>query len=160
MLTALMTARTPPAPPMDDDDARWAAVVGRDPAADGRFWYSVKTTGVYCRPACAARLPRRENVAFHESRTETESAGFRPCKRCKPDQAALADQHAARIAEACRLIETAEEPPALDALASAAGLSRHHFHRLFKAATGVTPRAYAAAHRIRLDGPFFQFVGI
>ena len=147
MLTAPMTAQTPPTAPMDDDAACWTAVVGRDPAADGRFWYSVKTTGVYCRPACAARLPRRENVAFHASRAEAEAAGFRPCKRCKPDQAALAEQQAARIAEACRLIETAEEPPALDALASAAGLSRHHFHRLFKAATGVTPRAYAAAHR-------------
>ena len=130
-----------------NDDARWRAIERRDRAADGTFVYSVRTTGVYCRPSCAARLPRRENVAFHASCADAERAGFRPCKRCRPSEPALADQHAAAVARACRLIEEAEEAPSLAALAHAAGLSRFHFHRVFKAVTGVTPKAYAAAHR-------------
>ena len=127
-------------------DARWARVVARDKAADGGFVYSVKTTGVYCRPSCAARQANPKNVRFHASPAEAEAAGFRACKRCKPDQPAY-DQNAAKAAEACRLIEAAEEPPALADLAAAVGLSPHHFHRLFKAATGLTPKAYADAHR-------------
>lgn len=130
-----------------DDAARWAAVVERDPGADGAFYYSVKTTGVYCRPSCAARLARRENVQFHESPAEAERAGFRPCKRCRPDQPSLTERRAAAVAEACRLIEAAEELPDLATLAATAGMSPHHFHRVFKGVTGVTPRAYAAAHR-------------
>ncbi len=129
------------------DGARWAAVVARDRTADGTFYYSVATTGVYCRPSCAARLPKRENVRFHKSCAEAEAAGFRPCKRCKPNDSPLAHRHAVKMAEACRLIEAAEEPPSLEALARAAGLSPHHFHRLFKAIIGVTPKAYAVAHR-------------
>ncbi|HEY3068522.1 MAG TPA: bifunctional DNA-binding transcriptional regulator/O6-methylguanine-DNA methyltransferase Ada [Methylomirabilota bacterium] len=131
------------------DDDRWAAVVRRDRGADGAFYYSVRTTGVFCRPACAARQPRRENVRFHPTREAALAAGFRPCKRCRPHEAALGEQRAAAVAKACRLIETAEEMPNLDALAHAAGLSRFHFHRVFKTVTGVTPRAYAAAHRAR-----------
>ena len=129
------------------DDERWAAVVRRDPAADGRFYYSVSTTGVYCRPTCAARLARREHVRFHLTCAEAEGAGFRPCKRCRPNEAPLAERQASAVARACRLIEAAEESPGLDALAAAAGLSRFHFHRVFKAVTGLTPKAYAAAHR-------------
>jgi AraC family transcriptional regulator, regulatory protein of adaptative response / methylated-DNA-[protein]-cysteine methyltransferase len=129
------------------DAARWQAVRRRDKDADGKFFYSVRTTGVYCRPSCAARLPLRENVRFHASCAAAEKAGFRPCKRCRPNAPALADRRAAAIAKACRLIETAESLPDLDALAAAAGMSRFHFHRIFKAATGVTPKAYAAAHR-------------
>jgi AraC family transcriptional regulator of adaptative response/methylated-DNA-[protein]-cysteine methyltransferase len=128
-------------------DPRWAAVVARDPAADGKFFYSVKTTGVYCRPSCAARPARPENVRFHATRAEAEQAGFRPCKRCKPDQAPLTAQHAAKVAMICRVIEDAESMPGLEELASRAGLSTYHFHRVFKAATGLTPKAYAAAHR-------------
>lgn len=130
-----------------NDDAHWRAIERRDRAADGTFVYSVRTTGVYCRPSCAARLPRRENVAFHATCADAERAGFRPCKRCRPNEPALADQHAAAVARACRLIEEAEEAPGLAALAQVAGLSRFHFHRVFKAVTGVTPKAYAAAHR-------------
>src|SRR5262245_19394456 len=130
-----------------DDDARWKAVERRDRAADGTFVYSVRTTGVYCRPSCAARLPRRENVAFHQTCADAERAGFRPCKRCRPNEPALAEAHAAVVARACRLIEDAEEAPSLDALAQSAGMSRFHFHRVFKAVTGVTPKAYAAGHR-------------
>lgn len=128
-------------------DPRWALVLARDPQADGKFYYSVKSTGVYCRPSCAARTARPENVRFHATREAAEQAGFRPCKRCKPEQAPLSEQHAAMIAGACRWIEEAETIPSLDALAAHAGLSAHYFHRLFKAITGLTPRSYAAAHR-------------
>jgi len=125
---------------------RWQAVVGRDRRADGQFYFSVATTGVYCRPSCGARQPRRENVAFHETTEAAERAGFRPCKRCRPDET---DRQAAAVAEACRFIEQAETPPSLTELADAVGMSQFHFHRVFKAATGVTPRAYADAERAR-----------
>jgi AraC family transcriptional regulator of adaptative response/methylated-DNA-[protein]-cysteine methyltransferase len=132
-----------------DDDGCWRAVQQRDRAADGTFVYSVRTTGVYCRPSCAARLPRRENVKFHATCAEAERAGFRPCKRCRPNAPALAEAHATVVARACRLIEQAEEPPTLDDLAQAAGMSRFHFHRVFKAVTGVTPKAYIAGDRAK-----------
>src|SRR5271163_1245894 len=100
-----------------ENDARWASIAARDPNADGKFYYSVRTTGVYCRPSCAARLARPENVQFHSTRKDAEKAGFRPCKRCKPDQPSMLEQHAAKIAQTCRLIETSEEVPALEQLA-------------------------------------------
>jgi AraC family transcriptional regulator of adaptative response/methylated-DNA-[protein]-cysteine methyltransferase len=131
------------------EDARWAAVRARDARADGTFVYSVKTTGVYCRPSCAARPARPENVAFHATAAAAEEAGFRPCKRCKPDQPPLAERQAAQVTALCRLIEASDPVPALDELARHAGLSAFHTHRLFKAVTGVTPKAYAAAHRAR-----------
>jgi AraC family transcriptional regulator of adaptative response/methylated-DNA-[protein]-cysteine methyltransferase len=131
-------------------DARWPRVQARDASADGHFFYSVKTTGVYCRPSCAARPARPENVDFHVTTADAEAAGFRPCKRCKPDQPSLVEQHAAKVTQACRLIETAEAMPSLDALATHAGISRFHFHRVFKRITGLTPKAYAAAHRGRV----------
>jgi AraC family transcriptional regulator of adaptative response/methylated-DNA-[protein]-cysteine methyltransferase len=131
------------------DDARWDAVTRRDAAADGRFVYSVRSTGVYCRPSCGSRRALRENVAFHADPAAAERAGFRPCKRCNPTGASTAEQQAALVAEACRAIESAEEMPRLDALAERAGLSPYHFHRVFKAVTGLTPRAYAAAQRHR-----------
>ncbi len=130
-----------------EQDPRWAALAARSATADGTFFYSVRTTGVYCRPSCGARLPRPENVRFHATREEAERAGFRPCKRCRPDRPSLAEQHAATVTEICRLIETSSRVPALDALAARAGMSPFHFHRVFKAVTGLTPRAYAAAHR-------------
>jgi AraC family transcriptional regulator of adaptative response/methylated-DNA-[protein]-cysteine methyltransferase len=128
-------------------DPRWAAVAARDPAADGRFFYSVRTTGVYCRPSCAARAARPENVDFHATAADAERAGFRPCRRCKPDQPALADQRAAMVADLCRFIEGADEAPTLGMLAERAGLSSWHVHRIFKEVTGLTPKAYAAAQR-------------
>lgn len=130
-------------------DPRWAAVVARDRGADGRFFYSVRTTGVFCRPSCGARTPRPENVAFHATTADAIRAGFRACRRCKPDQRPLDEAHAAKIAELCRFIERAESAPTLTELSSRAGLSAHHLHRVFKATTGLTPRAYAAAHRAR-----------
>ena len=131
------------------DDERWAAIVARNRSFDGRFYYSVATTGVYCRPSCPARLARRSNVRFHDTRAEAEAAGFRPCKRCRPNEAPPEARYAAKVAAACRLIESAEETPTLDVLARAAGLSPYHFHRIFKSIAGVTPKAYAAAHRHR-----------
>ena len=128
-------------------DPRWAAVLARSAEADGSFLYSVRTTGVYCRPSCASRRAKPENVRFHTTREEAERAGFRPCKRCKPDQPSLAEQHAAAVTEACRLIESSPAMPRLEALAATAGMSTFHFHRVFKAVTGLTPKAYAAAHR-------------
>jgi AraC family transcriptional regulator of adaptative response/methylated-DNA-[protein]-cysteine methyltransferase len=135
--------------PMADDEDRWGAVVHRDPSADGKFYYSVKTTGVYCRPSCASRRARRENVRFHATIADAEGAGFRPCKRCRPNERPLAEQYAAVVAKACLVIESTDTIPSLDELASIANMSRFHFHRVFKAVTGVTPRAYAAAHRTR-----------
>lgn len=128
-------------------DARWAAVVARDPQADGRFFYSVRTTGVYCRPSCGARTPRPENVDFYPTAEEAEQAGFRPCKRCRPDLPPLAERQAALVADLCRRIEQADTAPSLEQLARDAGISAYHLHRTFKAVTGVTPRAYAAALR-------------
>lgn len=130
-------------------DPRWAAVVTRDPAADGQFYYAVATTGVFCRPSCSARTPRPENVRFFATVADAEHAGYRPCRRCTPDQPPRAEQHAALVARLCRQIEHAERPPSLEQLAASAQMSASHLHRLFKAATGVTPRAYAAAHRAR-----------
>ena len=132
-----------------EQDSRWAAVLARSAEADGTFFYSVRTTGVYCRPSCAARLPRPENVRFHPTREDAERAGFRPCKRCKPDLPSLADQHAEQVTRACRMIEESDAVPSLAALAREAGMSPFHFHRVFKSVTGLTPKAYAAAHRGR-----------
>lgn len=131
---------------MSEQDPRWQAVVTRDRTADGRFVYSVRTTGVYCRPSCGARRPRRENVAFHADCAAAAQAGFRPCRRCRPDQA---DAQAALVTRLCRLIEQAEQVPDLAELALAGGLSPSRLHRLFRERTGVTPRAYAAALRAR-----------
>lgn len=130
-------------------DPRWTSIVTRDAAADGRFYYSVRTTGVYCRPSCGARRARPENVTFHATIADVERAGFRPCKRCRPDQPSLHDMHATTVADACRFIEASEQAPSLEALANRAGLSPYHFHRVFKGITGVTPKAYAIAHRSR-----------
>jgi AraC family transcriptional regulator of adaptative response/methylated-DNA-[protein]-cysteine methyltransferase len=128
-------------------DPRWIAVIGRDPAADGSFVYSVASTGIYCRPTCPSRRPGVEQVAFHASATAAEAAGFRPCRRCTPDGQSLIEKHAATVAELCRFIETAAQAPTLAELAARSGISAHHLHRLFKATTGLTPRAYAAAQR-------------
>ncbi len=130
-----------------DEDRYYAAVVARDKAFDGKFVYSVATTGVYCRPSCPSRHARRENMAFQDSCAAAAAAGFRACKRCKPDAPSLDAEHARRVAEACRMIEGAEELPTLAALAAAVDLSPYHFHRVFKAITGLTPKAYAIAHR-------------
>jgi AraC family transcriptional regulator of adaptative response/methylated-DNA-[protein]-cysteine methyltransferase len=132
-----------------EGDPRWASVVTRDHGADGAFYYSVRTTGVYCRPSCGSRLAKPENVRFHATRQDAEKAGLRPCRRCKPDQPTRAEQHAAKVALACRLIEESESAPSLKELAKNAKMSTHHFHRVFKAVTGLTPREYAMARRAK-----------
>ncbi|WP_395701096.1 bifunctional DNA-binding transcriptional regulator/O6-methylguanine-DNA methyltransferase Ada [Aquabacterium sp.] len=131
------------------DEQRWAAVQARDARADGHFVYGVRTTGVYCRPSAGARLPRRENVEFFDDALAAQAAGYRPSQRAAGDRTALAAQRAALVARACRLIEQAEAPPALDTLAAQLGCSPFHFHRVFKAETGLTPKAYASAFRAR-----------
>jgi AraC family transcriptional regulator of adaptative response/methylated-DNA-[protein]-cysteine methyltransferase len=130
-------------------DPRWARVLDRDKSADGQFWYSVATTGVYCRPSCPSRAANPENVTLHDTLADAKATGFRPCKRCKPDARSPHAESAAVIAKACRLIEESEREPSLEELAAAVGLSPSHFHRAFKNATGLTPKAYAAAHRAR-----------
>jgi len=130
-------------------DPRWAAVQARDAQADGRFVYAVRTTGVYCRPSCGARPPRPENVTFHDTPADAQRAGFRACRRCRPDEPSLAAQQAAVVTQLCRRLETDEPTPTLDALARQAQWSPFHLHRVFKRFTGLTPKAYAAAHRGR-----------
>jgi AraC family transcriptional regulator of adaptative response/methylated-DNA-[protein]-cysteine methyltransferase len=130
-----------------EQNPRWARVLARDRSMDGTFYYSVATTGVYCRPSCPSRPANPKNVRFHDSIADAEAAGFRACKRCKPHQPSADVQHVKTVAKICRLIEQATEIPPLAALAAAVGLSPGYLHRMFKAVTGVTPKAYAAAHR-------------
>lgn len=132
-----------------EQDPRWAAILARDPKADALFVYGVKTTGVYCRPSSASRLPRPENVEFFDTPAHAEAAGYRASKRASGDQTQLAAHHAQRVADACRQIEQADTPPSLNALALQANMSPFHFHRVFKAVTGLTPKGYASAHRSR-----------
>src|SRR4051812_38827809 len=100
-----------------EDDPRWTQMRARDASADGTFFYSVKTTGVYCRPSCAARPARPENVAFHATAEQAERAGFRACKRCKPNLPSASERRVAQVAELCRLIEKSEQAPTLEQLA-------------------------------------------
>ena len=143
------------------DAAKWRAVVAKDGNADGHFFYSVKTTGVYCLPSCASRPARRENVAFYATPEAAEQAGFRSCKRCWPKGPRLADEHTKAVAKACRVIESADELPTLDALAKAVGMSAYHCQRVFKKVTGLTPKKYATAcrlQRVRAELPKRQTV--
>jgi AraC family transcriptional regulator of adaptative response/methylated-DNA-[protein]-cysteine methyltransferase len=148
------TVTKKPGVPAVNDDRRWDAVQRRDKAADGSFVLAVKTTRIYCRPSCPARQAKRPNVLFFPDAATAEQAGFRACKRCRPNEESLAERQSKVIAEACRAIERAvedgEPEPQFAALAQAAGLSRFHFHRLFKETTGVTPKAFAAARRAGL----------
>lgn len=132
------------------NDPRWEQVLARDHQADGQFYYAVKTTGIYCRPSCGARPPRPEHVGFYLTTEAAEAAGFRACKRCKPNQPSLLKENAAKVAKVCQLIEASETIPALAQLAEYVGLSAFHFHRIFKSMTGLTPKAYASAHRAQI----------
>ena len=146
-MTEMRQADTARAPARDEE--RWQAVKRRDLAFDGTFLFAVRTTGVYCRPSCASRPAKRENVLFFSTVAEAEKAGYRACKRCRPDQLGAPDPQMQAVKRACERIETAEEAPKLAELAASAGLSPYHFHRVFKALTGVTPKAYAAETRAR-----------
>jgi AraC family transcriptional regulator, regulatory protein of adaptative response / methylated-DNA-[protein]-cysteine methyltransferase len=128
-------------------DPRWTSVLARDRSADGQFWYSVATTGVYCRPSCPSRAANPRNVRLHASLAEAQATGYRPCKRCNPNGPSADIENAAIVERACRLIEESEEAPPLKVLARAASLSTSHFHRLFKSVTGLTPKDYAEAHQ-------------
>jgi AraC family transcriptional regulator of adaptative response/methylated-DNA-[protein]-cysteine methyltransferase len=132
-----------------EQDPRWAAILARDPKADALFVYGVKTTGVYCRPSSASRLPRPHNIEFFDTPAQAEAAGYRPSKRAAGDQTQVAEHHGRLVAEACRQIQQADTPPSLGTLAAQAGLSPFHFHRVFKAVTGLTPKGYVSAHRSR-----------
>ncbi|MDS4041451.1 MAG: bifunctional DNA-binding transcriptional regulator/O6-methylguanine-DNA methyltransferase Ada [Candidatus Competibacter sp.] len=136
-------------PAFESHDQRWDALVQRDRQADGAFFYAVKTTGVYCRPICSARRPNRNNVEFFSSSADAEQAGYRACRRCRPQQASNPSPMREAIGRACAIIEDAEEAPSLTELAAAVGFSPFHFQRLFKKALGVTPKAYAVARRVR-----------
>ena len=132
------------------DDARWSAVVSRDPASDKAFVYCVKTTKIFCRPTCKARLARRANVEFFETPVEAETAGYRSCKRCRPDLPCIPGEN--KIEKACEILARSRDRatiPSLDQIAKEVGLTKHHFHRLFKRETGQTPHQYAQAVRGR-----------
>ena len=133
----------------ETEEERWAAVQARDARADGQFVYAVRTTGVYCQPSSTARLPKRENVVFFATATAAEAAGYRASRRARGDAGSAAAGRAALVARACRLIESSETPPSLDELALEMGMSPFHFHRLFKAEIGLTPKAYGSAYRAR-----------
>src|ERR1700731_2297043 len=126
------------------EDPRWARIVARDKTADGHLWYSVYTTGVYCRPSCPSRTANPRNVQLHDTLECAKATGFRPCKRCNPDGPSVECENAALVSKACRIIE--EKEPSLEDLAKAVDRSPSYFHRMFKAATGVTPKEYALAH--------------
>jgi AraC family transcriptional regulator of adaptative response/methylated-DNA-[protein]-cysteine methyltransferase len=146
IVATLPNKKTSPQPAVADDP-RWPRVVARDRTADGQFWYSVATTGIYCRPPCPSRTANPKNVQLHDTLQSAKATGFRPCKRCNPDGPSIDGRNAAHVARACRLIEQSETEPSLNDLAEAVGLSASHFHRRFKATTGLTPKDYAAAHR-------------
>src|SRR6266850_1216356 len=130
-------------------DPRWQSVLDRNAAADGKFVYAVKTTGIYCRPSCPSRTAKSKNVSFYATCAEAEVAGYRACQRCNPKGQSIAETNAAVVAAACRLIEASDELPRLDELASRVGMSPFYFHRQFKALTGLTPKAYGVAHRAK-----------
>ena len=129
-----------------NDEQRWQVFMARDAAYDGQFVVAVRSTGIYCRPSCPARRPRRENTVFYPAPVEAETAGYRPCRRCHPEQPGSAAP--AWVAEACRLIEAAAEPPSLAELADQVGLSQGHVQRVFKRVMGVSPRQYGEAYRL------------
>jgi len=131
------------------DNEKWKAVLAGDRNADGQFYYAVRTTGVYCLPSCTARTALRENVIFFATPEDAERGGYRACKRCWPKGPKLADEHGVVVARACRVVESAEKQPTLEELARIAGMSPFHFHRVFKAITGLTPKEYAVAQRAR-----------
>lgn len=132
---------------MFDADRCWQAVCARDAAQDGRFVFAVRSTGIYCRPSCPARRPKRENVSFHSDADAASAAGFRPCKRCSPQGQSPAEQLDALVIVACTLLDSSEQSLTLAQLAARIGLSASHLARAFKARTGLTPKAWSEARR-------------
>ncbi len=148
-MSSLMIAPIVEASPSLTPDDMWETVRRRDPAYDGVFFVAVRTTGVYCRPSCKSRPPKRENVSFFSTPAEAERAGYRACKRCRPDRFGEPDPKVEAVKRACEKIASAEEAPSLADLANSAGMSPYHFHRVFKTVAGVTPKAYAQETRAR-----------
>ena len=132
-----------------DESECWSAVVSRDAAADGRFVYAVVTTGIYCRPSCPTPTPLRRNVRFFPDHAAAEAAGFYACKRCRPTLASPLAWHVAAVGKACAILSASERAPSLAAVADAVGVSRFHFHRVFKEVLGTTPGEYFKAVRWR-----------
>lgn len=130
-------------------DPRWQQIT--DASKNGQFIYAVITTGIYCRPGCPSRHPNPDNVRFFANAAQAEAAGFRACKRCRPQDISSNQQNADRITLLCRYIETTEQEPTLASLANYAGISAYHLQRLFKSVTGLSPKAYAKAHRQQLS---------
>lgn len=149
MKTATPKKTPQPPSPSVADDPRWSRIVARDKTADGHLWYSVSTTGVYCRASCPSRIANPKNVQLHDNLESARATGFRPCMRCKPDGASIEAENAALVAKACRIIEEGDEDLSLERLADAIGRSPSYFHRVFKATTGLTPKDYAAGHRAK-----------
>jgi AraC family transcriptional regulator of adaptative response/methylated-DNA-[protein]-cysteine methyltransferase len=132
------------------EDVYWQSVLAKDAAFNGIFVYGVRSTGIYCKPTCPSRRPRREQVAFFASSTEAETNGFRACLRCKPQESVAIDPRVEMVLRVCQAIESQEEGVvSLDALGAELGLSPHHLQRTFKSVTGITPRQYGAAHRLK-----------
>lgn len=148
-MTAVPNTTAKPTSASVANDPRWLRILARDKTADGQFWYSVSTTGVYCRPSCPSRAANPGNVQLHDNLGGARATGFRPCRRCNPDGPSAESENVALVAKACRIIEECEEEPSLSELADAIDRSPGYFHRLFKAATGLTPKDYAAAHRAK-----------
>jgi len=134
----------------DHHALRWASVQARDKQADGTFVYAVTTTGVFCRPSCAARQARRENVTFHATAAQAQAAGYRPCQRCHPLALEGRDPHTSLMQDmAAYIMAHAHKALPLAHLADQAGMSPFHFQRVFKAVIGVSPKDYQAAERLR-----------
>jgi AraC family transcriptional regulator, regulatory protein of adaptative response / methylated-DNA-[protein]-cysteine methyltransferase len=128
---------------------RWEAVRSRNAAADGQFVYAVRSTGIFCMPSCASRPARPENVVFYAKAADAIAAGYRACKRCRPGEPSRDEGQSAMIKKACRIVIGSEDAPSLEALAKAVGMSPYHFHRIFKAKTGITPKSYVKAERAK-----------
>jgi len=143
----LPSSETAQQSPARTDDARWRAVLAKDRTQDGAFWFAVRTTGIFCRPSCPSRTPRRENVAFFDRAEDARAAGFRACLRCRPEAPAAHHPHADAVRRAIALADGADAPLSLGELADAAGLGRFHFARVFKSLTGVTPMTWQRTRR-------------
>ncbi|RYG13412.1 MAG: methylphosphotriester-DNA--protein-cysteine methyltransferase family protein [Caulobacteraceae bacterium] len=145
----LLMEPLPPDPTPQLHRQRLAQLYQRDPRAEGRFWCSVVTTGVYCRPTCPSRHARPENIRLHDTLAEARATGFRPCARCRPEEPSLTTRHEAMIEVACRLIETSGRALSPQELRAATGLSTSHFYKLFRRLTGTTPSVWARLARTR-----------